>query len=590
MEDRILQIVLKAKDEASGEIEKVGKSAGGVAELLGKSFKNAAIISGVALGALVAESIKAVGAFAEAEAAQRQLEHAVIGVTGATQEQLRATMALADALEAKGVLDGDNIKVGLAQLSTFGLSNKAVQGLGGSLADLAVNQFGVNASGEQLTQTANMIAKALKGQFGVLEKSGIRFTEAQQSIIKFGSEMEKVKAINEGFAQNLKYTNDVALSTFEGKMAAIKVKVGNLEEAFGGFIANALSPLMGNLNMFLENITPWLTGLEGVDTMASRMAEDFGMFGEVFGTVVKFFAENKIALEALAGVLGGVLAISLVAAAGAMLAFIGVSLPMLAAGAAIGAVAALIITNWSSVVSFLQPVLDFFVGMFGTLKAQFDEFALANAPAFMAAWDTIKNVIGAGLLIIQNVWNAVWPALQQVFNGVWNMIKGILQVAWGIIQLAITVGLAMISGDWSKAWTGIKVAFQDIWNGLVTFLTGIWESIKGIFRGGINAIIGMLNGFIDIINKAGAVAGVKVAKLPSFDNGGWVPQDMVAVVHRGEFVMSKDMLSGREPVPFTTNNNYGGAISLGPIYVQDVSDIDLLSQRLAFALNTNGNL
>ncbi len=51
-------------------------------------------------------------------------------VSHATDEQLQATMALADELERKGVLDGDNIKTGLAQLSTFGLTNDAVRGLG----------------------------------------------------------------------------------------------------------------------------------------------------------------------------------------------------------------------------------------------------------------------------------------------------------------------------------------------------------------------------------------------------------------------------------------------------------------------------
>jgi len=54
----------------------------------------------------------------------------VKNVSHATDEQLQATMALADELERKGVLDGDNIKTGLAQLSTFGLTNDAVRGLG----------------------------------------------------------------------------------------------------------------------------------------------------------------------------------------------------------------------------------------------------------------------------------------------------------------------------------------------------------------------------------------------------------------------------------------------------------------------------
>lgn len=195
-----------------------------------------------------------VKAYNEAESSSVQLEHAVIGVSHATKEQLAQTNALADSLEKKGVLDGDDIKLGLAQLSTFGLSNKAVQALGGSLADLAVNQFGVHASGEQLSDTANMIAKALNGQFGILEKSGIRFTDAQKHMIEFGSEMEKVKAINEGFAQNLKLTNEVALTTTDGKLAKLKVSFENIKESIGKATVEALTPFIGKAADFISAI------------------------------------------------------------------------------------------------------------------------------------------------------------------------------------------------------------------------------------------------------------------------------------------------------------------------------------------------
>jgi len=227
---------------------------GGALGKIGGALK----VAGVALAATGAAAavlgVKSVKAYGEAEKAQKQLEHAVLNVSKATKEQLKQTEALADALEKKGVLDGDNIKMGLAQLSTFGLSNKAVQGLGGSLADLAVNQFGVNASGEQLSQTANMIAKALNGQFGVLEKSGIRFTDAQKHMIEYGSEMEKVKAINEGFAQNLKFTNETALGTQEGQLARLKVRWENVQEAIGQTLSKAILPFIVKAAEFIASI------------------------------------------------------------------------------------------------------------------------------------------------------------------------------------------------------------------------------------------------------------------------------------------------------------------------------------------------
>lgn len=248
-----LKIVVNAEDNASSKI----KGISGSLEDMKPVFAGMAAAGTVAFGAISAVIASSLKESKDAQTAQLQLQHAVMDVTHATQAQLDATSALADTLEAKGVLDGDNIKMGLAQLSTFGLSNKAVQALGGSLADLAVNQFGVNASGEQLSDTANMIAKALNGQFGVLEKSGIRFNAAQQHAIQFGTEMEKVKAINEGFAQNLKYTNEVALQGMEGQMAKLNVQVGNLKQGIGDALLPIITQLLTAVQPIIEQMVAW---------------------------------------------------------------------------------------------------------------------------------------------------------------------------------------------------------------------------------------------------------------------------------------------------------------------------------------------
>lgn len=265
-QEQQITAVIKARDEASKTIQDVGKSFSGLGSMAAGLGKAMVGLGAAAGAAAVAIGVKGVADYAEAEKAQAQLEHAVLNVSKATREQLDATSDLADALERKGVLDGDNIKTGLAQLSTFGLSNEAVRGLGGSLADLAVNQFGVSASGEQLATTANTIAKALNGQFGVLEKSGIRFTEAQQKAIEFGTEMEKVAAINEGFAQNLKYTNEVAAQTTEGGFAKMNVALGNLSESVGQVLSPYIIKLINEAIIPLANkileVMPTVEGLE----------------------------------------------------------------------------------------------------------------------------------------------------------------------------------------------------------------------------------------------------------------------------------------------------------------------------------------
>ena len=199
---------------------------------------------------VVGDSVKQ---YEEAETAQKQLRHAVIDVTGATEKQLKATNELADSLAKKGVLDDDVIRAGQAQLSTFGLTNKSVQKLSKAMADLTVNQSGVNATTDDAISSANIMAKALNGNYGALEKMGIHLTQTQRDLIKYGDETKKVNTINEVLAANLRTNQATALQTTEGKIAHLNVILGNLKETFGGVIIQALTPFIAKLTEFVNS-------------------------------------------------------------------------------------------------------------------------------------------------------------------------------------------------------------------------------------------------------------------------------------------------------------------------------------------------
>jgi len=245
-----------------------------------------------------------------------------------------------------------------------------------------------------------------------------------------------------------------------------------------------------------------------LDAYVINLGQDYGKFGEIVGGTIIYLSEHKVALEAIAGAIGGILLISIVAATAAMLTFIGVSLPVILIAAAIGAAATLVMTNW-------KPITTFFTNL----------------------WTTVVNA----------------------FNTAKTSVSKIM----------------------TELWTGIKKVFSD----------------------SINSIIGMFNTFIDAINGIKIdipgvdVAGKKIAgfkwnglnlpKIPlvSFDTGGWVGQSGLAILHAGEFVLSKDMLSGREPVPsITTTTNQ--PININAFINSDV-DLALLGQRLAWELRNS---
>jgi len=560
-ENRELQILITAKDETSKQLAGIN----GKLKDLEPTFKKMATAGTVALGAITAFAVKGISDFGEAQKSAKQLEYAVINVSHATQEQLKQTEALADALEKKGVLDGDGIKMGLAQLSTFGLSNKAVQGLGGSLADLAVNQFGVNASGEQMADTANMIAKALKGQFGVLEKSGIRFTEAQKAIIATGTEIEKVKAINDGFAQNLKYTNDVALTTFEGQLAKVKVQLGNVSESIG----QALLPIIQNL---LTTITPVIQKMLDWATQNPDLIQKLILIGGAIAGVV-----------AVVGFLGLVLPtiITGFTILGSVIAFLfsPIGLIILAIGALI-AVGVLLYKHWEDVSAFAQKVWGGLVNF------------------FTGVWETIKNIFNFAVAFILGLVITAFDAMGIDIIAVVGKIKDALVVAWqfmselfGKITGAIKAGFEFIKLIFKTATKPLTDAWASLWGSIGGTVVGVWEGIKNTVKNSINWIIEKINGFIKKVNdiaKAGnVIPGVSIPQIPSIPllaKGGIVNSPTLAMI--GE--------AGPEAVVPLGKGGYGGGINIyisaNTVVGRNGMDefVKIIGDNLTRQLNLNG--
>lgn len=490
MDTRDLQVVIKgdASDfkRAMGEVDKhTGGLKGAMESATTGSFALLAGLTALGVGAVMFGK-SAVEAFNDAQLAQAQLEHAVVGVTHATTDQLKETMALADALEKKGVLDGDNIKVGLAQLSTFGLSNKAVQALGGSLADLAVNQFGVNASGEQLSQSANMMAKALKGQFGVLEKSGIRFTEAQKAIIQYGTEEQKVIAINEGFQQNLKLTNEVARQTAAGGIAHMQVQLGNVQEAIGGLIMNGIAPIVSAISNWIDS----MGGADGVMAMLTQKAQQLQPY-----------------LPAIAGAIIGGLIPAFVAMGTAIWTAMAPLIPFIAAGAAIGLVVKLIVDRlggWDATMKKMQPVIEWFQQAWQQIVAIWNQYLL---PALKMLWNEFETKL---LPALQKLWQDHAPEIIRVLQFL-AMTFGVVLLASIAVTIAaiyvlINVFTAIVS---AVDWVGNQVKNQ--WQSMVNS----WNQAVSIITTTINAFVAF---FSNLPQNIGFIVGLSIRQLMELPN------------------------------------------------------------------------
>lgn len=120
----------------------------------------------------------------------------------------------------------------------------------------------------------------------------------------------------------------------------------------------------------------------------------------------------------------------------------------------------------------------------------------------------LQMVIGALIPVIQGVVNAISSMLIPVIDGITTTLGGLITFLTGVF-----------TGNWEQAWQGI----QDIFG-------GIWDTIQGIAKGSINAIIDIINGVIGGINSladgvsdaTGGSISFTIPSIPRLAEGGIV--------------------------------------------------------------------
>lgn len=570
MDEKTLSIVLRAKDEASQTIQEVGKAAGGLADILSGSFKNAAIISGAALAGVTAEAFRSISAFEdsqkvasqtdavlrstaksrigvyeqiqigtqqvanstkgygdkvkEAEAKLHDMEERMKSAKNPTEmaklalEQQRVTVEKlhGEATKAVGIyktqfnpamqvtagfvsylsgtlqrltgVSDEEIQSGENMLLTFtNIGKKVLPDATKTMLDMSV------ALGQDTKNSAIQLGKALNDPINgvtALRRVGVTFTEAQQKQIetlqKSGDLLGAQKVVLKELQTEFGGSAEAAGKTFAGQMNILKNSVNDLEESIGQLLVGAIGPIIPKFQEVVDTIKNIIAGEYDLTDLTKTLGTQFGGLGTMLGQVIEFFGKNHDALIALAGVIGGVFMIAIVAAGAAMISFIGLSLPILGLFAVIGAGVALAIAHWKELQKWAgtitKSVGDFFVGL------------------------------GKG-------------------------ISGVV-------------------------------------NGIIT-------DIKNM----VNSIIDTVNKLIRGVNGVGSKIGlgsVKIPEIPKFEQGGWVPATGLAIVHQGEYVLSRDMLAGRQPAAVQTSN-YNQPINVYAT-INTPLDMNQLAYMMAYEL------
>lgn len=452
--DSELNIVVKAKNDASKVLKDVNNDVDGMSGNLKKAFDNAvgpsqALMAGViGAGAAVAGfGVASVAAYGEAQLASAQLD-AVLQSTGnaarVTKDEL---MAQATALQSVTMFSDEAVQATQAMLLTFtNLKDNVMKDATAVALDMA------QALGMDGKQAAMQLGKALNDPaegLSKLTRVGVTFSAEQEKQVRAMQEAGDVagaqKVILAELTKEFGGSAKAAGQTFPGQLEILKNTFGDLMEGVGEFITGALHPAT-------EALAKWI-----------KKVQDAGGFMKFLSGI---WERNKDNIKILAaGILGGLVP-AIVTLAGSIASVVLALAPFVLAGAAV---------------------------MFLWEKARVVLAAAAGVLAFMAG--------GALVTLVTGLWSLA--SVMAVVVPIW-LAANAPMLLWAAAAAAVAAGAYLIITHWET----VKTFFVNLWQTIQDIFGTIGSWFKDRFNEATDAIVGAYQGVVDTVKGVfDAIAG-----------------------------------------------------------------------------------
>lgn len=310
--------------------------------------------------------------------AEQKLSEIYKSRMGVGKQAVKSTLELASAQQKAGVV-GDEVQIAAAQqLATYAKYPGTVNTMLPALNDLLVQQKGLNGTQEDATQLANLFGKAMMGQTGALKRAGISFTEAQEEVLKYGTEEEKAAMIAQVVQQNVGNMNEEFAKTDAGKIQQAKNELGDMGEQIGAILLPAVADLV---SWFQDRIMPVLEKFIGFMQNHPAIAK----FALAFTLIIAALGPVLMMIGSLVSIIGTIITIApaVGAAFTVMTGPIGLVVAAIAAAIAIGVA---LYKNWDKVKAAAKA-------LFNSVKATFSKIKDAIAKPFEDAKKTVSKVI-----------------------------------------------------------------------------------------------------------------------------------------------------------------------------------------------------
>lgn len=327
--------------------------------------------------------------------------------------------------------------------------------------------------------------------------------------------MFKEVPVNTGFIDDFISKLNIILPivmAIAGGIAAWKIARffgADLKNAAGWalIIAGTVAAIYGFCDALI-NCLDWgnlLTMIIGIGVAVGGLAIVFGLTGVKIGLIVgglmlviagfKDWLENGKSLEALAAITAGILAVG-----GALALIFG--WPALIV-AAVAALVVAVVMYWDEICAALKVAWNWICNLFSKLGDWMNKNVIQPvANFFVGLWNSIKNTFSAVGSFFTSVFTGAWNGIKKAFSAVGSFFSGV----WATIK-------NMFSTIGTTIGNAIGSAFKNVVNSIIRFAENT-----------INGFIKAINLAIGLINK---IPGVNITKLqllsiPKLAKGGIV--------------------------------------------------------------------
>ena len=308
---------------------------------------------------------------------------------GASKAAAQSTMELASALQKQGVI-GDEVALSGAQaLATYAKYPSTINTILPAMNNWLAAEKGMSATQEDAEAKAKILGKALNGNVGALGRLGIKLTEAQQEILKTGTEEQKAAVITDALNAKFGGMNQELANTDSGAIQQAKMTLGDMGEEIGKVLLPAVADLATwigeNLLPKIQTLISWFQQHPKIATFALALAGITAVLGPLI-----------MILGSLVSMIGGV--ISIAAVLGPVIG--AVAAPVLAVVAAIAAAIAIgvaLYKNWDTIKAKAAAFKAAVIAQFNALKTgittTFNNIKTAITTPFNTAINTVRGIV-----------------------------------------------------------------------------------------------------------------------------------------------------------------------------------------------------